>query len=159
MAIKDEQDKKPAAVDKKKIRKDDFNPTPVEVVPDLELVEGLMATEHSLQVDEVLMDGDARHRTIVSYRLHEISFAAAFAAQDDRSLSSSSGPTDIMANVDPDLVERLNLALATGNDHELDLILGVIPTASEDEDENADVMLIQVGPSDWKLSAQDDEDW
>ena len=157
VTIKDEDDRKPAAVDKFNTTQDDVSPLPVEVVPDLELVEGLVATKHSLHEDEVLMDSDARQRTIVSFRLNEISFAAAFAAHDDRTISSSSGPTDIMASIDPDLVERLNLALATGKDLELHLILDVIPTASEDEEEDPDAMLIQVGPSDWSLS--DDDDW
>ena len=155
----EEEDTKPAAIDESKTTPDEENPPPTEVIPDLELVEGLMATEHSLQDDEVLIDGDARHRTIVSFRLDEISFAAAFAAHDERSIGSSSGPMDLMANIDPELVERLNLALATGNDQDLNLMLGVIPTASNDEEDDPETMLMQVGSCDWTLTALDDDTW
>ena len=88
------------------------------------------------------MDPEDRDRVIVSYRLDEIATAAAYDLHDAWS-QDSSDPVAIMEHVDPELVERIDLAIETNDQEDLDLLLGVPHTASEgdDADETALAML------------------
>lgn len=116
-----------------------------------------MATNDDLAEGERLMDPEDRDRAVVAYRLDEIEVAAAYDA-DDAWSHDSSDPVAIMEHVDPDLVTRIDMALETGDNEDLDLLFGV-PTATTmrpSEDPSNETALMSGGKH-LTLSALEDD--
>ena len=101
------------------------------------------------------MDPEDRDRAIVSYRLDEIATAAAYDLHDAWS-EDSSDPVAIMEHVDPELVERIDLALETNDQEDLDLLLGVPHTAPDGDAADEAALIMQAPPM--SLAALDDDD-
>ena len=124
-------------------------------VPALELIESLQATDSDLADIEILMDPEDRDRAIISYRLDEIAVAAAYDLHGAW-IQDSSDPVAIMEHVDPELVERIDLAIETNDQEDLDLLLGVPHTASGGYDADETALVMQASPL--PLSELDDDD-
>ena len=109
--------------------------TPEENVPDVEMVQALSMVDEDVEPDERIMDPGDRHRAIVSYRLDELTQIAAWNESDEITIGSGSNkPINIMAEVDPAFVRRMDLAIVLNDEAALDVLFGVAPDKNNESD-------------------------